>query len=102
MKGQPVVLKVAAGKHGDFQISTKVVNILRFTASSHPDAGLAPFDALVVKPGMSTLMAGPESMMEAEVTVSHGLRDARKWLVSNGKLIITGPIFEISCVRAAE
>ena len=40
------------------------MNILRFTASSHPDAGLAPFDALVVKPGMSTLMAGPESMME--------------------------------------
>ena len=102
MSQKPVVLKVVARPDESYQIQAKVVNNISFSASSSADAALAPFEALSVKPGMSTLMAGPEPMMEVEHTLSRGLEGARKWIVSDGKLLINGPTFEISCVPATE
>ena len=102
MKQEPVVLKVAARQDGSLQINAKVVNNMTFSASSTVDASLAPFDALTVSPGMSTLMAGPESMMDAESKLSSGLAGARKWIVSDDRLLINGPTFEIACAPFTE
>jgi len=102
MNEKPVVLKVTTGPNGSVRMGAKVVNALNFSASSSADASLAPFDALTVNPGISTMMAGPEPMMDAESKLSKGLQGARKWIVSNGQLLINGPTFEISCARHIE
>ena len=66
MDQKAVILKVMARPEDSYQIHAKVVNNLSFSASSGADAVLAPFDALSVKPGISTMMMGPEPMMEVE------------------------------------
>ncbi|CAE7754408.1 unnamed protein product, partial [Symbiodinium pilosum] len=66
MDQKAVILKVMACPEDSYQIHAKVVNNLSFSASSGADAVLAPFDALSVKPGISTMMMGPEPMMEVE------------------------------------
>ncbi|CAJ1438957.1 unnamed protein product, partial [Effrenium voratum] len=67
---------------GKFQISMRVVNILNF--------------------GVSTMMAGPETMMQTEGAVSRALPSVRKWLAQDGKLIISAPTMEMSFIRSTE
>jgi len=102
MKGRPVTASIRE-KDGKIQISMRIVNTLNFFATSKADTSLAPFDALTITgPGISTMMAGPESMMQTEGAVSRALPSVRKWLVKDGKLIISGPTMEMTFVRPSE
>ena len=106
MSGKPILLSISAGPDGSFQINTRVVNNMSFSASSAANASLAPFDALTVSPGVSTEMMGPAPMMDAESQLLSGLAGARKWIVSEHKsehrLLISGPTFEIICAPSTE
>ncbi|CAJ1453652.1 unnamed protein product [Effrenium voratum] len=102
MEGRPVTATIQE-QDGKFQISMRVVNILNFGATSKPDTSLAPFDGLtIIGPGVSTMMAGPETMMQTEGAVSRALPSVRKWLAQDGKLIISAPTMEMSFIRSTE
>ncbi|CAJ1438958.1 unnamed protein product [Effrenium voratum] len=85
---------------GQLRLAVKVANNLNFTATSTPDASLAPFDALTLGPGMSTMMMGPEDVMEAERKISEAMPTVSKWFARDDTLTITGPTIEMSCTAA--
>jgi len=98
MEGEEVTLKVEADKPGSFHLSARVCNHLRMVTSSQPDESLAPFDKITPGPVMSTMMMGPEGMMEVESAISTGLESVHKWLAKDGTLLLVGPAVEMSFV----
>mmetsp|Transcript_35174 Transcript_35174/g.81065 ORF Transcript_35174/g.81065 Transcript_35174/m.81065 type:complete len:383 (+) Transcript_35174:41-1189(+) len=98
----PVSLRVQGTGTDQFDITVKAVNTMNFFATSQPDPVLAPFDALTVRPGLSTQVMGPEALLDVESQISGGLKVARKWILSRGTLLISGPSVELSCCAAAD
>ncbi|CAJ1332911.1 unnamed protein product [Effrenium voratum] len=101
MKGAPPPSVTVEEQAGELRLSIKVANTLNFTATSTPDASLAPFDALTAGPGMSTKMLGPEGAMEVESKIEEAMPTIQKWLAKDDTLIISGPTIEMTCTLCA-
>ena len=102
LEGAPLPTVTVLEDKGQLRLSVKVANNLGFSATSTPDASLAPFDALTVGAGMSTMMMGPPGVMEAEAKISEGMPTVRKWLAQDDTLIINAPTMEMICTLCAD
>mmetsp|Transcript_23300 Transcript_23300/g.42122 ORF Transcript_23300/g.42122 Transcript_23300/m.42122 type:complete len:315 (-) Transcript_23300:34-978(-) len=99
MEGQIVKLKVTVSSP-DISCSFRIVNLLNFKATSIADVSLAPFEKLEpFGPLASTMMMGPESMMEVEAKISEGLQSLHKWMAQSDSLLLVGPTIEMSFTR---
>lgn len=71
----------------------KVVNLLRFQGSEETER-------LTIEGYSSTMMAGPEDLMELEHRLAAALKSIRQWTVTDNSLLLTGPGVQILCARA--
>jgi len=96
-----VIVKISLGESpGEFQFAWRVVNNCGATAISSADDRLAPFDKLEPGKVMSTMMMGPEELMEVEQQLKEGFEGVHKWICDAGALLLNGPTIEMELAPA--
>ncbi|CAK9014403.1 unnamed protein product [Durusdinium trenchii] len=99
MDGKPVLLTIKEAEDKKFHLSAKVANTINFQVVLKEDPSAAPFEAVEVAGGMSTMMMGTPGEMEVESVLK--LSEVRKWIF-NESLLLQGPTLEVSLLPAVE
>lgn len=98
-RGKQITFEVDPSDSGQpdaFDISAQIVNPCSVQVTSAPDAALEPFDRLTPGAVRAGRMMGPPEMMEVEEQICRGLGELQKWVVAEGKLMLSGPTAEMA------
>ncbi|CAE7228524.1 unnamed protein product, partial [Symbiodinium natans] len=95
MGDKPVTVTIKDAGDKKFHMSAKVANTINNQVTVQDDPSAAPFEAVQVAGGMSTMMMGDGGEMEVETKLG-GLSDVRKWIFSDETLLLQGPTIEAS------